>query len=141
MIRPLVGAIGATGVAYGGWRLWELGWENLRHTVVWLAGGVVLHDALVVPLVLGLWVVLRRGLPGAWRARLAATLIILGTVTLGAVPVLLRLGARADNTTLLDRDYGIGWLILAAAVTAGVLLAHVVGDRMASRRRSARDTP
>ena len=36
-------------------------------------------------------------------------------VTLVAVPVLGRFGARADNPTLLDRDYVAGWLVLAGA--------------------------
>jgi hypothetical protein len=141
VIRPLIGGIGVAGAAYGGWRLLVLGWENLRYASVWLAGGVVLHDAILVPLVLGLWVVVRRVVPEGWRAPVAVTMIVLGTVSLAVLPVLLRLGARSDNSTLLDRDYGSGWLLLVALVTAVVALTHVATGWRAGRRRSTGDTP
>jgi hypothetical protein len=141
VIRPLIGGIGVAGAAYGGWRLLVLGWENLRYASVWLAGGVVLHDAILVPLVLGLWVVVRRLVPVGWRAPFAVTMIVLGTVSLAVLPVLLRLGARSDNSTLLDRDYGSGWLLLVALVTAVVALTHVATGWRAGRRRSTGDTP
>jgi hypothetical protein len=134
VIRPLIGGVGIAGAAYGGWRLLDLGWENLGQALVWLAGGVVLHDALVAPFVIGLWLLARRAIPGGWRAPFAVLLIVVGTVTVGALPVLLRLGARADNPTLLDRDYVIGWLMLVASVTVVVGLTYAVSGRALGRR-------
>jgi hypothetical protein len=50
---------------------------------------------------------------------------VLGTVTVVAVPLLGRFGARADNPTLLDRNYLLGWLVLATltVVVVGVAVA------------------
>ena len=58
--------------------------------------------------------------------------MVLGAVTLLAVPVLGRFGAQPDNPTLLDRAYGPGWLVLAGLT---VLLAVV---RRPPRLRAAR---
>ena len=47
--------------------------------------------------------------PGRLRAPAAAAFVVLGSVTLLAIPVLGRFGARPDNPTLLDRHYVAGW--------------------------------
>ena len=36
--------------------------------------------------------------------------VVLGSLTLLAIPVLGRFGERPDNATLLDRNYTVGWL-------------------------------
>ena len=43
-------------------------------------------------------------------------LVVLATVTVTAIPVLGRFGARPDNLTILPRNYVLGWLVLAALV-------------------------
>ena len=114
--------LGVVGVLLGLVGLRDLlsqGIDNLVATGVWLAGGVVLHDgvlafATVVVVVLG-----TRLLPGRLRPYAAAVFVVLGTVTIAAVPVLGRFGAHADNPTLLDRNYIAGWLILAGLICAG----------------------
>jgi hypothetical protein len=65
----------------------------------------------------------------------AGGLVVLGSVTLLAVPVLGRFGARPDNPTLLDRNYAAGWVVLAAATAAGVVLAAYLGRRRERRHR------
>lgn len=123
-------ALGATGVALGACGAWLLvsrsSWEQLRAVAIWLAAGVAVHDAVVaVVLLLAGWVVLR-WVPVWARGPLAIGAVVLGTVTVMAIPVLGGWGRRADNATLLDRDYLIGWLVLAGLVAAGVLVACVV---------------
>ena len=76
---------------------------------------MVLHDLVLAPLVI---VARGRGgeaAPRAWRAPAAAALVVLGSVTLLAIPVLGRFGARADNPTLLDRSYWAGWALIAVS--------------------------
>ena len=110
--------------AYGVLRLLELGWDNLVATVVWMAGGVLVHDAVLAPLtvLVGVLVLLTlRSRP--WRAATAAGLLVLGTVTVTAVPVLGRFGAKPDNPTLLDRPYVAGWLGLVVLVVLVTVLA------------------
>ena len=79
----------------------------------------MLHDFVLVPLTLLLGLALIRLLPANLRAPVAGGLVVLGSVTLLAVPVLGRFGARADNPTLLDRDYAAGWLVVAGVTIAG----------------------
>ena len=75
-----------------------------------------------------------RVVPGGFRAPAAAGLVVLGTVTLLAVPVLGRFGARPDNPTLLDRHYTLGWLVLAAVVLLAVVVAGLVRRNSAHAR-------
>ena len=116
--RLVIGAGGVVLGVFGAYQLLSLGLDNLFGTVVWLVGGVLLHD---VVLSFATILLLRVGavlVPRRLRASLAAALVVLGTVTLAAVPVLGRFGARADNPTLLDRDYHVGWLMFVAVVGA-----------------------
>jgi hypothetical protein len=130
-VRVGLGAVGVAVAGYGVLRLLELGWSNLVATVTWLAGGVLLHDVVLAPatiVVCALAVLALRS--RAWRAAAAGGLVVLGTVTITAIPVLGRFGAKPDNPTLLDRPYVAGWLVLAALV----LVASVVVGWRASRR-------
>ena len=113
---------------YGAFRLVELGGANLVATLVWLAGGLLLHDAVLAPLTIASAAAGGTLLPRSLRGPAAAGALVLGTITLTAVPVLGRFGARADNPTLLDRDYASGWLAFAAAV----LLAVAVGSALSA---------
>lgn len=123
-------ALTSLGVAVGGYgvfRLLELGWANLTATLVWLAGGVILHDAVLAPATIAVAALGMSVLPARLRGPAAGGLLVLGTVTLTAVPVLGRFGARPDNPTLLDRDYTTGWLVVVALVLAGMAVMSAVG--------------
>lgn len=121
-VRAAVAVAGAAAALWGVWKLTAYSLPELSAVALWLAGGVVAHDALVVPLTLALALVARL-LPLPWRAPAAVGLIVLAPVTLLAIPVLGRFGARDDNLTLLDRNYWIGWVVLAVVTVAVCLLA------------------
>ncbi len=123
--RLLLGALGVAVAAYGGWLLLQEDLSDLVDTAVWLAGGVVLHDFVLVPLTLLLGLALVRLLPANLRAPVVGGLVVLGTVTLMAVPVLGGWGANADNPTILDRNYPVGWLVVAG-VTMLVVVVTIV---------------
>ncbi|MFH7597863.1 hypothetical protein WDV06_22545 [Streptomyces racemochromogenes] len=125
---------GGFGLALAGWG----GWLLLRQPepwriAVWLGGAVLVHDALVAPLVLAAAALaasagLRpRGFP-------RAVLIVAGSLTVIALPPLLRPGGVA-NPTVLPLDYPRNWL-LAMAALALVALGHVAAR--AARRRLRR---
>jgi hypothetical protein len=127
-VRVLLGGSGVAVAAYGVKLLLDLGFGNLRATVEWLIGGIVLHDAVLAPVTVlvgvGFVVLQRRGVR---TGPLIVGGLVLGTVTIAAIPVLGRFGARSDNATLLDRNYVVGWLVLAgltALVSVAVLLAR-----------------
>ena len=127
-VRLSLGALGICVAAYGVKLLLDLGLANLRATLEWVVGGVVLHDAVLAPLTVligAAFVRLRRA--GVRTGPLVLAGIVLGSVSIAAIPVLGRFGARPDNATLLDRHYLLGWLVFAgltALVTLVVLLAR-----------------
>ena len=129
-LRLILGALGVVTGAFGALRFLQLDLPDIVDAVLWLAGGVVLHDAVVAPLTILLTVVLGRVVPDAWRSRVTVAAVVLLTVTAVAVPVLGRFGARADNPSLLDRDYVGGWLVLAALVLVATLVSGVVARRL-----------
>jgi hypothetical protein len=140
--RLLLGALGVAVAAYGAWLLLQEGVDHggadLVDTGVWLAGGVVLHDFVLVPLTLLLGLALVRLLPAGLRAPVAGGLVVLGTVTLMAVPVLGGWGANADNPTILDRNYPVGWLVVAGATMLVVALTIVLSAGRRSGGKGAR---
>lgn len=135
-IRLLLLASGLAAGGYGVLRLLDLGWDNTRATLVWLVGGVLLHDAVLAPLTLAVALVALRLVPRRRLAPFVVALVVLVPVTLVGIPVLGRFGARADNPTLLDRHYWLGWSVLVTLVVVTVAVgAVVVGRRTAGRRR------
>lgn len=140
--RVLLGAGGVAVAAYGGFLLLSRQEpDQLVGAATWLALGVLLHDLVLVPLTLLVaWVGIRLLPPGA-RGPAAVVLVVLGSVTLLAVPVLGGFGRRPDNPTLLDRDYTAGWLVLAGLVLGIVLVGSLLGRLRGRPARRAPDTP
>jgi hypothetical protein len=134
-MRAAIGAVGVVIGLFGAWfLLTRQDLDQLTSAAVWLVAGVVLHDGLIATVTLVVAAVAPRLLPRASRAPAVVGLVVLGSVTLLAVPVLGRYGARPDNATLLDRDYTAGWLVLAGLTVVGVVVATLVRTRRATRR-------
>lgn len=126
VLQLVIGALGVGLLTWGGWLLLGLGAGQWLSVGLWLAGGVIGHDALLAPVVVVLGVLTVRLVPAAARAPLAVALIVWGSITLLAVPVLGRFGALPDNPTLLDRSYQMSWWVLSAVVVVAVAVASVV---------------
>lgn len=129
LTRGLLMALGVAAGAVGVLELLARGTHNLLAAAGWLVGGVVLHDFVLSPLVIALLVVGVTALPSWARPAAAAATVVLGSITLMAVPVLGRFGARPDNATLLDRHYVVGWLVFA-----GLVLGCACGWAFVQRR-------
>lgn len=129
-MRTLLGALGVAVTAYGGWLLvTRTDTGQLVDAGVWLAAGVVLHDVVLTAAVLAGAALSLRLVPDPARAPAVVGMVVLGSLTLVAVPVLGRFGARADNATLLDRPYLASWLALAAVTVLAVTGASLVRSR------------
>ena len=126
--RVVLGGLGVLVGLYGAWLLLSRG-HDLADVGLWLAAGVVLHDVVLSLLVLFVGGLVLRVLPDAARAPAVVGFVVLGSVTLFAVPVLGRFGARPDNATLLDRHYVVGWLALAVLTAVAVAAATLVRSR------------
>lgn len=123
-----VGALGVAATAYGLVLLLGLGTDQLVAVLVWFVGGVLAHDGFLAPLVVALGVLVAVRAPSQWRTPLLWVLVVLGPLTLVAVPVLGRFGAKADNPTLLDRPYWLGYALIVIVVLA-------LASQSARRRR------
>jgi hypothetical protein len=134
--RLLLGALGIAMGAFGALRFLQLDLPDIVNAVLWLAGGVAIHDGVIAPLTVGLTVLLTRVVPSRARVRVTVALIVLATVTVTAIPVLGRFGARPDNLTILPRNYLVGWLVFVALV---LLVSVLVGP--ATRLVRGRDKP
>lgn len=107
---------------------------------LWFAGALVLHDAVVAPIVLGVHLLLRRA---GRRVPLSVILILQGALVVAAVmtalvvPEMLKQGIGSANPTILPLDYA-GNLIRfhagLALVTAVAVGVAIVLDRRARSR-------
>ncbi len=126
----MIGGLGVLVGLYGAWLL--LSRQDLGQIVevaIWFAAGVLAHDVVIALLILGVGALMMRNVPLVLRAPLAVGSIVLASVTLLAVPMLGRFGAKADNPTLLDRNYLVGYAVLVLLIAVGVAVATVVGMR------------
>ena len=88
-----------------------------------IAGGLVLHDGIALPLVALLAAVLVRLLPARPRAPLQGALVVSAIVALVAFPVVSGKGRLANNPSLLPSDhYGANLLGVLAVVWAVALV-------------------
>lgn len=95
--------------------------------LLWFVGALLLHDAFVLPIALGLGLLIRRFVPRVARGALQAGLAASAIVTVIAFPVLTGYGraAQPDNATLLTRDYATGLAQVLLVVWVVVVLAAV----------------
>ncbi len=124
-LRLVAGAVGLAAAAYGGWLLWAQR-DDAPSLGLWLAAGVLLHDAVLSPLLVVGGLLLARAVAPAWRAPVAVAVIVWGSLTLLAIPVLGEFGALPDNPTLLDRPYLASWTVLTAVTAALVAAAALL---------------
>lgn len=120
-----------TGLAVGG-AIFALGLYGLlrnstqtvpANVLTWIAGSLILHDAIIAPAVLVAGFVLTRLLPAAIRAGLQATLAVCAVVVVMSVPVLKAVGRRPDNPSLLPHDYTQNLaIVIAVILTGGTLM-------------------
>jgi len=133
-VRAALGLLGVAVAAYGGWLLvTRTDTDQLVDAGVWLASGVVLHDAVLTAVVLAGAALALRLLPRPARAPAVVGMVVFGSLTLLAVPVLGRFGARDDNPTLLDRPYLASWLVVAGVTVLAVTGASLVRSQRRPR--------
>ncbi|MFS0731442.1 hypothetical protein ABC270_15395 [Curtobacterium sp. 1P10AnD] len=110
-------------------RIWGL--------ATWLLGAVVLHDAVLSPVVVGAGLLLRRTGRSvrAWVLVVVQAAVVLGSVL--ALVVLPEIAAKAHgqkNPTVLPFDYGLRLVIVEGTLLVVVIAVLVVGARMSRNR-------
>ena len=139
--RPRV-VIGAAGVLLGSFGvlrlLSEVPGSALLALAVWAVAALVLHDAVLSPLVVGLGTALRR-VPARARTYVQGALIAGGMVTVIAVPLMYRAGTQPRAEAILNQDYATNLVALLVIVTVVALLGYLC--RVVQGRRDASPVP
>jgi hypothetical protein len=136
-VRAVRALLLVAGVGCGLWGLWlmrDFTREQLTSEAFWLAGGVVLHDAVLAPVVVALGYAASRGLPPHWRGGTATAFVVWGTLTVAFLPVLCGQGGKPGNDTILGRPYVLSWVVLTVVLVAYATVAGLW------RRRQARSS-
>lgn len=120
-LRAVLVVAGIAAIGFGLWSLRDLDAAQLVSSVVWLAGVVVVHDAVLSPFVLLLGLLGSRLLAPRWRTPVVVAFVVWGAMTLVALPVLSGMGERPDNPSLLDRPYLVAWWVGTATVSVAAL--------------------
>lgn len=110
-------------------RIWGL--------ATWLLGAVVLHDAVLSPVVVGAGLLLRRTGRSirAWVLVVVQSAVVLGSVL--ALVVLPEIAAKAHgqkNPTILPFDYGVRLAIVEGVLLVVVITVLVAGGLMSRNR-------
>ena len=127
MTRILLAFIGVAAIGWGFWLLSDDGIERWRSQAVWIVAGVLAHDAVIAPLVVVLGVIAAR----VWRPRTRGTIavgfIVWATVSAAVANVLLPVGGRPDNPSLMNRPYVLAWVVFTVVVLAITAVAVARG--------------
>jgi hypothetical protein len=144
--RRVLGAVGLLIAAFGAFTLLTtLRPEQLLGLAIWLAGAVVVHDAILMPLAH----VLSRGLDRSaralsWQSRALVRIgaVAGGILSLAVIPEVVAQSRGSANPTILTGDYAlrlaITWAIIVLLVALGSVIMTVRTRRMLSRRSSTR---
>jgi hypothetical protein len=103
-----------------------------------VAGGILLHDLVVVPLALVGAYLLNRAVPAPWRRWVQVTLVVAAPLALFAYPMVRGFGRIPGNPTALPHDYATNLALVVTAVVAIVAaLATTHRRRPGPSRRTA----
>ncbi|MFD4587587.1 hypothetical protein ACFWOY_18645 [Streptomyces sp. NPDC058423] len=120
LLRYAAGGLGLVLMAVG--TALVLSARDAWGVVVWLGGALVLHDAVLAPLVLGVGMLVA-GLPA--RGVVRGALVVGGSLVLITLPLLLRPGAP-PNPSALPLPYGRNLVIVLGAVAGAACLVLLV---------------
>ena len=140
VVRGVLIALGIALIGLGGWVLTDTVNPNrYGGLLLWLVGSVVVHDAVLAPVVAVVSLVVRRT---GRRVRPAVLWIVQGAVVVGAifslivVPEIVAKAKGPKNDTVLPFDYGLRlavlWLVIAA-VAAGLVALYLARSRQKVR--------
>lgn len=134
--RAVLVAVGVLGLGAGAWLLVTTNRPSgLLDLLVWGVAAVVLHDAVLSPVVFVLGWLLRRA---GRRIPIAALAVVQAAAVVGGIGSLLLLPAiraktMARNPSVLPLDYGASlagmWVVLGAASAVGIAIVLIAQRR------------
>lgn len=135
--------LGAVGVAMLGFGVWNLLWHQSAQVGPaasvggWLLGGVIVHDAIIAPLVFLACALAARHTGARVRRALVLFLLAGGSLVIVGLPDILRSGDN-PNPTVTPLDYPRN-LTIALGAVAVIAALSVLPGAARDRRRRARE--
>jgi hypothetical protein len=127
LIRVLLGGAGLAALGYGLVGLFtHTRATNPQNSLAWLAGGVLVHDVLLVPAAALIGLALSRFVPAPYRAVVQGALIVSGSVALASLPLWRGYGGAPGNDTVNALPYGRNLAIVLGAVWVGAAILMVI---------------
>ena len=126
------------GIGWGAWLAFQLSLPDLISAGAWFAAPAVLSELVLLPVVAVTGDVLTRRLPPWVRLPVQVALAVVGSLLLIALPFLSGLGKKADNPSLLDRNYPLGVAVYVLIIIAVAGIWALVRWRTA---RPGRESP
>ncbi|MDH6127454.1 hypothetical protein [Kitasatospora sp. GP82] len=128
-LRVATVAVGVGLIGYGVYGLLHDSYiRDPLDVLIWLVGGLVLHDGLWVPLLCVLGASFVRG------PVLRGWLVVAAAVTAVALPLILRDGHNGGNASVLPLPYLRNWLLVLAATAAVAALAALCSRTLRRRK-------
>ena len=125
-IRLVIGAVGVLVALFGLARLVsQTPGSHLLVLAVWLVGALVLHDAVLSPMIISIGAVLRR-VPARARSYVQGALVAGGIVTIIAIPLMYRAGSQPDVKAILDQNFPANLTVLLALITATAVMSYLL---------------
>ncbi|MEO6700188.1 MAG: hypothetical protein ABI140_02480 [Jatrophihabitantaceae bacterium] len=137
-LRMALGGIGILVIGYGVLRLLTDAKDTKpSELVVWLVGSLLVHDAIIAPLVIGIGWLLSRYVPDRARAFVQAGLVTGGLISAIGVLLIWRQGkTSARSLALLQQNYLAHLLVLLAIVAAGTLGCYLIAVSRSNRTKA-----
>jgi hypothetical protein len=100
---------------------------------VWLVAALIIHDGVLAPLVIGVGAALRRVVPDRGRRYVQLGLIMVGIITVVALPLAYRRSTQPPSKAMLLQDYVLNWGVLLGVLCGVTLILYAI--RMARDRK------
>jgi hypothetical protein len=124
--RVVIGAGGVLLALFGLARLLsETAGSHLLVLAVWLVGALVLHDAVLSPVIIAIGVVLRR-VPEKARSYVQGALVAGAVVTVVAIPLVYRAGTQPEAKAILDQDFRVNLTVLLALILLTAVVSYLL---------------
>ena len=139
LLRIVLGVIGGLLLAYGAARLLHgLPLSTLFVLGGWMLAALVVHHGVLSPAVLAVGATLG-ALPDRARGFVQAGLIMVATVTVIAIPLIIRQFSQPAGKAMLQQRYGINLAVLVGVVALATVIAYAI--RVARDRTPSTDRP
>ncbi len=132
--RLVIGAVGIAAGIWGGWQLIDDGTTALVSLGIWLVASIIVHDAIIAPLTIGLTFLAARFLPAPARMPAVVGFVVWGTCSIAFFAVITGQAGKTGNDTIGTQPYTGAWLVF----TAVIAITAVVTSLVRARRSAAR---